>query len=109
MSTSSVDFEKARDMDEKVLFDSHVVTAVPEDTVEAAHQCTIGFSPPLLPLKQSLTFLSFLTDTDAEFRKIRIKTDLYLMPLLWVLGGLRRFPTFNVLMKVNLTNTASNI
>jgi hypothetical protein len=40
----------------------------------------------------------FLLDTEAEFRRIRIKTDLVLMPLLWILGGLRKLSIFEVFL-----------
>jgi MFS transporter, ACS family, allantoate permease len=68
MSTASVDFKMGTDVDEKVVLDVSngvVQNTIAEDTVEAAHQYSA-----------------------AEFRRVRIKTDLVLMPLLWILGGL---------------------
>jgi hypothetical protein len=60
MSTTSVDFKRGSDMDEKILSSGVSVTVaattVAEDTVEAAHQCTPWFSFSLLPFKTAIDF-----------------------------------------------------
>ena len=89
MSKSSIEWKKGSNMDEKMLYDVAAVTPVAEDTVEAAHQCT------LTSLRCAFTWIvaniiSSCVDTSAEFTRIRNKTDLFLMPMLWILGGLRK-------------------
>jgi hypothetical protein len=102
MSTSPVDSKKRSEADEKNVdeISSGLVGTIAEDTVEAAHQCML-VHPVALLLKRLLTLI-FLTDTDADFRRIRFKTDLYLMPLLWILGGLCKFSAFKVCIRLHL-------
>jgi hypothetical protein len=88
MSTNS--FKKESEIDEKNVAEiSHGVTfTIAEDTVEAAHQC---MSKNYLTGANWTIADSTSIDTDAEFKRIRFKTDLYLMPMLWILGGLCMF------------------